>query len=82
VSIIGSDTRGPVPKSVRREGTRSAGSPAPAVYSRSAVTDLAAQIAAELGITVAGYARGGGLTVYTHPARIRNADAQTGGAES
>jgi FdhD protein len=54
----------------------------PVVVSRSAVTDLAAQIADELGITVAGYARGGGLTVYTHPARIRDADAGTGGAES
>lgn len=54
----------------------------PVVVSRSAVTDLAAQIADELGITVAGYARGGGLTVYTHPARIRNADARTGGLES
>jgi FdhD protein len=54
----------------------------PVLVSHSAVTDLAAQIADELGITVAGYARGGGLTVYTHPARIRNADAQTGGAES
>lgn len=44
----------------------------PIVVSRSAVTDLAAQIADELGITVAGYARGGGLTVYTHPSRITN----------
>ena len=42
----------------------------PIVVSRSAVTDLAAQIADELGITVAGYARGGGLTVYTHTRRI------------
>jgi formate dehydrogenase accessory protein FdhD len=54
----------------------------PVVVSRSAVTDLAAQIADELGITVAGYARGGGLTVYTHPARIRVDDVETGGAES
>ena len=54
----------------------------PVVVSRSAVTDLAAQIADELGITVAGYARGGGLTVYTHPARIGNADTQTGGPKS
>lgn len=46
----------------------------PIVVSRSAVTDLAAQIADELGITVAGYARGGGLTVYTHPSRITNTD--------
>jgi FdhD protein len=40
------------------------------VVSRSAVTDLAAQIADELGITLVGYARGGRLTVYTHPERV------------
>jgi len=49
--------------------------------SRSAVTDLAAEIADELGITVAGYARGGGLTVYTHPARIRDIDVPAGEAD-
>ena len=43
---------------------------APIVVSRSAVTDLAADIAGELGITLAGYARGGKLTVYTHPERV------------
>ncbi len=42
----------------------------PIVVSRSAVTDLAAQIADELGITLVGYARGGRLTVYTHPERV------------
>ncbi len=42
----------------------------PLVASRSAVTDLAAQIGAELGITLVGYARGGKLTVYTHPERV------------
>lgn len=42
----------------------------PIVVSKSAVTDLAADIAGELGITVAGYARGGGMVVYTHPERI------------
>ncbi len=40
------------------------------VVSRSAVTDLAAQIGDELGITLVGYARGGRLTVYTHPERV------------
>ena len=53
----------------------------PVVVSRSAVTDLAAEIADELGITVAGYARGGGLTVYTHPARIRDIDVPAGEAD-
>ncbi|MFU8891067.1 MAG: formate dehydrogenase accessory sulfurtransferase FdhD [Anaerosomatales bacterium] len=42
----------------------------PVVVSRTAVTDLAAEIAGELGITLAGYARGGKITVYTHPGRI------------
>jgi FdhD protein len=42
----------------------------PLVVSRTAVTDLAAEIAGELGITLAGYARGGKITVYTHPGRI------------
>jgi FdhD protein len=42
----------------------------PVVVSRTAVTDLAAQIAGELGITLAGYVRGGKMTVYTVPQRI------------
>ena len=42
----------------------------PIVASRSAVTDLAAEIGAELGITLIGYARGGKLNVYTHPERV------------
>ncbi|HSK48631.1 MAG TPA: formate dehydrogenase accessory sulfurtransferase FdhD, partial [Coriobacteriia bacterium] len=43
----------------------------PVVASRSAVTDLAAELGDSLGITLAGYVRGGKLTVYTHPERIR-----------
>jgi formate dehydrogenase assembly factor FdhD len=35
------------------------------------VTDLAAEIAAGLGITVIGYSRGGSMVVYTHPERVR-----------
>jgi hypothetical protein len=42
----------------------------PIVVSRSAVTDLAAEIAGELGITLAGYARAGAVTVYTNPERV------------
>lgn len=42
----------------------------PIAVSRSAVTDLSARIADDLSITLAGYARGGKLTVYTHPERI------------
>lgn len=43
----------------------------PIVVSRTAVTDLAAEVATELGITLVGYARGGKLVVYTHPQRVR-----------
>jgi FdhD protein len=43
----------------------------PVVVSKSAVTDLAAEIAGGLGITVIGYARGGSMVVYTHPERVR-----------
>jgi FdhD protein len=42
----------------------------PVVASKSAVTDLAADIAGSLGITVIGYVRGGGMVVYTHEERI------------
>lgn len=42
----------------------------PLVVSKSAVTDLAGEIAASLGITVVGYARGGSMVVYTHPERV------------
>jgi FdhD protein len=44
----------------------------PVVVSKSAVTDLAAEIAGGLGITVIGYARGGSMVVYTHPERVRD----------
>jgi FdhD protein len=43
----------------------------PVVASKSAVTDLAAEIAGGLGITVVGYVRGGSMVVYTHPDRVR-----------
>lgn len=42
----------------------------PIVVSRSAVTDLAADVAEMVGTTLVGYARGGRLTVYTHPERV------------
>ena len=42
----------------------------PIVATRSAVTDLAADIGDELGITLVGYVRGKKLTVYTHPERV------------
>jgi len=42
----------------------------PVAASRSAVTDLAADLADGLGIALIGYARGGKLTVYTHPERV------------
>lgn len=42
----------------------------PVVASRTAVTDLAAEVAERAGITLVGYARGGKLVVYTHPQRV------------
>jgi FdhD protein len=45
----------------------------PVVASRTAVTDLAVEVAERAGITLVGYARGGKLVVYTHPQRITSA---------
>lgn len=49
---------------------KSAKAGVPVIASRSAVTDLAADLGDSLGITMIGYARGGKLTVYTHPERV------------
>jgi FdhD protein len=49
---------------------KAAKSRVPIAVSRSAVTDLAADVADELHITLVGYARGGKLTVYTAAERI------------
>lgn len=49
---------------------KAAKSQVPIAATRSSVTDLAAEIATELGITLVGYVRGGKLVVYTHPQRI------------
>ncbi len=53
---------------------KAAKSRVPIVVSRTAATDLAAQIADELGITLVGYCRGGKMTIYSHPERIEDAD--------
>lgn len=42
----------------------------PIVASRTAVTDLAVEIADRAGIALVGYARGGKLVVYSHPERV------------
>ncbi|MDY0339799.1 MAG: formate dehydrogenase accessory sulfurtransferase FdhD [Coriobacteriia bacterium] len=42
----------------------------PIVVSRTAVTDLAAEIAERASLTLVGYARGGKLVVYTNASRI------------
>lgn len=42
----------------------------PVIISRSAPTDLALQLAEDLGITVIGFARGERFNIYTHPERI------------
>ncbi len=44
----------------------------PVVVSRSAVTDLAAEIADELGITLVAYCRGNSMVVVSHPERVVN----------
>jgi FdhD protein len=49
----------------------------PVVASRTAVTDLAAEVAERAGITLVGYARGGKLVVYTNPHRITGAEEVT-----
>lgn len=43
----------------------------PILVSRSAPTDLAINMADELGVTVVGFTRGERMNVYTHPERIR-----------
>ncbi len=48
----------------------------PVAVSRTAVTDLAVDVAEHAGITLAGYARGGRMVVYTHPERIRMEDME------
>lgn len=53
----------------------------PIVVSRTAVTDLAADIATDLGITLVGYARGGKLVVYTRPERVIVSDTSEPGDE-
>ncbi len=42
----------------------------PMIISRSAPTDLALQMAEELGVTIAGFVRDGRVNLYTHPGRI------------
>lgn len=42
------------------------------LLSKSAPTDLGLQLAADLGITTIGFARGNKMNVYTHPERIIN----------
>ncbi|WP_300896839.1 formate dehydrogenase accessory sulfurtransferase FdhD, partial [uncultured Helicobacter sp.] len=42
----------------------------PIVVSRAATTHLGIKSAQLLGITLAGFARGETLNIYTHPARI------------
>jgi FdhD protein len=43
----------------------------PILLSKSAPTDLALQMAEDLGITCVGFIRAGGMNIYTHPHRIR-----------
>lgn len=43
----------------------------PVLVSRSAPTSLGLEMAQELGITLAGFARGNKINIYTHPERIK-----------
>lgn len=43
----------------------------PAIISRSAPTDLAVELAGQLGVTVVSFARGNRFNVYTYPERIK-----------
>jgi len=43
----------------------------PVLSAVSAASSLAVQVAEECGVTLAGFVRGGGFTVYARPARIR-----------
>lgn len=45
---------------------------APTLLSKSAPTDLALQLADELGLTAVGFLRGAGMNVYTHAHRIEH----------
>ncbi len=55
----------------------------PILVSTSAPTDLALNLADQLGITAAGFARGDTLNLYTHPDRMMESQASTtlGGAD-
>jgi FdhD protein len=55
---------------------KAAKSGVPVAVSRTAVTNLAAEIADDLSITLVGYARGGKLTVYTYPERVLASDEE------
>ncbi|WP_010098689.1 formate dehydrogenase accessory sulfurtransferase FdhD [Ornithinibacillus scapharcae] len=47
------------------------------ILSKSAPTDLALNLATDLGITVIGFARGNKMNVYTHPYRIQEVNMDT-----
>jgi FdhD protein len=49
----------------------------PIVVSRTAVTDLAAEVATAIGVTLVGYARGGKLVIFTRPDRVRIAEEES-----
>jgi FdhD protein len=42
----------------------------PVIISRSAPTDLAIEMAEALGVTIAGFARGNRVNIYSHPERV------------
>jgi FdhD protein len=50
----------------------------PIIVSRGATTTLAVETAEKTGLTVAGFARGQKMIVYTHPQRVQGADSAAG----
>ena len=59
---------------------KTAGSGIPVIVSKSAPTDMGVELAQELGITLVGYVRGGGMNVYAGRERIDLAGWETGEA--
>ncbi|MFC1679123.1 formate dehydrogenase accessory sulfurtransferase FdhD [Elusimicrobiota bacterium] len=51
----------------------------PVVASRHSPTGKAVSLARELGIALVGYARGGGLSAYSHPERLGRVEPDKGG---
>jgi FdhD protein len=54
----------------------------PIIVSRGATTTLAVETAEKTGLTIAGFARGGKMVVYTHTGRVEGAGRAAAASES